>query len=160
MPSPQPPADNDVRLRKSLADALPEPVWPPGLVVRPFEYSDARALHALFDMAFEDQAPFEDWWPKLSGDAEFDPTLCFLAFGPDGRLLGGAQCWTSGYVKDLAVHPDARGKGLGEALMLAVFRAFRDRGAAHVDLKTNRIGNAAAYRLYRRLGMTEVDWGG
>lgn len=160
MPSPQPPADNDVRLRKFLANPLPEPVWPSGFVVRAFEYGDARALHALFAMAFEDQAPFDDWWPRLSGDAEFDPQLCLLAFDAREQLAGAAQCWTSGYVKDLAVHPDARGKGLGEALMLAVFRAFRDRGAAHVDLKTNRVGNAAAYRLYRRLEMVEVDWGG
>ena len=42
----------------------------------------------------------------------------------------------------------------------AAFGAFRDRGAAHVDLKTNTVENAAAYRLYRRLGMIEVDWGG
>ncbi|TIU97944.1 MAG: GNAT family N-acetyltransferase, partial [Mesorhizobium sp.] len=31
---------------------------------------------------------------------------------------------------------------------------------AHVDLKTSTVENAAAVRLYERLGMFEVDWEG
>lgn len=128
--------------------------------MRTLRPGDEIPLHALFDLAFGDTGPFDLWWPARSGDAEFDPALCFLAFDAETGLAGAAQCWTGAYVKDLAVHPKARGRGLGEALMLTAFRAFRDRGAAHVDLKTNRVGNAAAYRLYRRLGMVEVGWGG
>lgn len=44
--------------------------------------------------------------------------------------------------------------------MWQAFNAFRDRGAAHVDLKTNTVENAAALRLYERLGMVPVAWEG
>ena len=48
----------------------------------------------------------------------------------------------------------------GEALMRQVFLCCRDRGAVHVDLKTNTVGNAAAFRLCERLGMIPVGWEG
>lgn len=44
--------------------------------------------------------------------------------------------------------------------MRRVFAAFRDRCAAHVDLKTHRVENAAAVRLYERLGMIRIAWEG
>jgi ribosomal protein S18 acetylase RimI-like enzyme len=66
-----------------------------------------------------------------------------------------AQCWTSSFIKDLAVHPAARRRGLGRALMLATFHAFAQRGSTHVDLKV-REENAAAQALYRSLGMRVV----
>ena len=54
------------------------------------------------------------------------------------------------------MHPRARRRGIGRALMLTAFQAFAKRGAAHVDLKV-RDGNANALRLYRDLGMTIVS---
>nr|WP_244529634.1 GNAT family N-acetyltransferase [Mesorhizobium qingshengii] len=60
----------------------------------------------------------------------------------------------------LAVHPEARGKGIAEALMWHSFATFRERGAECVDLKTNTVENAAAVRLYERLGMSPVAWEG
>jgi ribosomal protein S18 acetylase RimI-like enzyme len=159
---PRPPAPDDIRLRKILDDDLPPPHWPEGFVMRGFEPADARALHALLTEVFDDGAdgPFEEWWPRTSDDAEFDPALCFLVIDAKGLLAGAALCWATAFVKDLAVHPQARGRGIGEALMRQAFIAFRDRGAAHVDLKTNTVENAAAVRLYERLGMMPVDWEG
>ena len=158
----EPPAPHEVRLRKVLDDTLSAPHWPEGFVMRAFEHRDAHALHALLDEAFDDGADgsFDGWWPRISDDAEFDPDLCFLVIDGKGLLAGAALCWTSGFVKDLAVHPDSRRHGIGEALMRHVFLAFRDRGAAHVDLKTNTVKNAAACRLYERLGMVPVTWEG
>ncbi|TPN77466.1 GNAT family N-acetyltransferase [Mesorhizobium sp. CU2] len=158
----RPPAPDDIRLRKILDDALSAPHWPQGFAMRCFEHRDAQALHALLAEAFDDGAdgPFDAWWPRISGDAEFDPDLCFLVIDGKGLLAGAALCWTSGFVKDLAVHPDSRRRGIGEALMRHVFLAFRDRGAVHVDLKTNMVENSAAFRLYERLGMIPVAWEG
>lgn len=145
MPSAQ--GESDVRLRMMLEAEVTPPHWPDGFAVRTLQASDAPALHALWQAAFGDfDQPFDAWWRWLSGDEEFDPALCFLVFAPDGRLAGAAQCWTSAFIKDLAVHPDFRGRGIGGALLGEVSLAFVARGASHVDLKTNRIGNAAAYR--------------
>jgi ribosomal protein S18 acetylase RimI-like enzyme len=160
MPEPRPPALNDIRLRKILDETLVPPHWPDGYVMRCFEPGDAPALHALLSDVFDDGAdgPFDEWWPRIANDAEFDPALCFLVIDAKGRLAAAALCWSSAFVKDLAVHPEARGKGIGEALMWHAFATFRARGIDCVDLKTNTVENAAAVRLYERLGMIEVDW--
>ncbi|RWF32146.1 MAG: GNAT family N-acetyltransferase [Mesorhizobium sp.] len=159
---PRPPAPDDIRLRKTLDDDLLPPHWPEGFVMRGFEPADARPLHALLTEVFDDgtDGPFDEWWPRISGDAEFDPALCFLVIDARGLLAGAALCWATAFVKDLAVHRQARGRGIGEALMRHAFIAFRERGAAHVDLKANTVENAAALRLYERLGMVPVDWEG
>ena len=73
---------------------------------------------------FDDGAdgPFETWWARLQGDPEFDPALCFLVFGSDDVLAAAALCWTTGFIKDLAVRPEARRRGLGRALDAACLR--------------------------------------
>nr|WP_245261292.1 hypothetical protein [Mesorhizobium sp. L103C131B0] len=80
MPEPRPPAPNDIRLRKILDETLVAPHWPDGFTMRCFEHGDAQPLHALLTEVFEDGAdgPFDEWWPRISSDAEFDPALCFL----------------------------------------------------------------------------------
>jgi ribosomal protein S18 acetylase RimI-like enzyme len=88
-------------------------------------------------------------------DYEFDPSLGLLAVDAEG-VVGMAQCWKSAFVKDLAVHPRARRRGVGRALMLAVFHEFAGRGATHVDLRT-REENSNAQAFYRSLGMTLVS---
>jgi len=157
------PDDEVIRLRRDLGDALPLPVWPAGFVPRTLSSTaDAASLHALLSEVFPERRdePFDAWWQKLSADAEFDPALCFLVFDAEGRLAAAAQCWTSAYLKDLAVRLDARRLGLGEALLWQVFGAFRARGAAHVDLKTHTLENRDAVRLYERLGMRRVPLAG
>ena len=51
----------------------------------------------------------------------------------------------------IAVAHEARGRGLGEALLAAVERAARARGCRHLRLEV-RQDNAGAIRLYERLG--------
>jgi ribosomal protein S18 acetylase RimI-like enzyme len=100
-------------------------------------------------------AGFEDWLPEMTGDAEFDPALWFLA-ATELELAAVALCWTSAFVKDLVVHESWRGRGLGEALMHHVFSTFATRGAEHVDLKVQAT-NAPAIRLYQRVGMQVIE---
>ncbi len=70
--------------------------------------------------------------------------------GEIGRL-------TSSYFEltELHIHPSAQGRGLGEALAR---RLLADRGESHVLLSTPEIIGEAnrAWRLYRRLGFTDV----
>lgn len=147
-----------LRMRRELGGATERPVWPEGTHSRALGKDDAKAAHAVLSAGFWEGgggAPmFKQWWSQLSKDPEFDPALFFLAVDREG-VVGLAQCWTSTFVKDLAVHPRARRRGIGRALMLTAFQAFAVRGASHVELKV-REENLNAQRLYHDLGMRIV----
>jgi ribosomal protein S18 acetylase RimI-like enzyme len=146
-------------LRRDLGDQIAPPVWPRTYHLRTFTQADAAAVHRVLQEAYAGGGghvdAFDVWWNTLRTDSEFDVSLCFFAADENNRVCGVAQCWTSGFVKDLAVHPSVRRRGIAEALMLTVFSEFKRQGAAHVDLKI-QADNAGALRLYRRLGMWEV----
>ncbi len=147
------------RMRRDLREPIDPPAWPAGTEVQFFLPGHALEVHALLMLAYESGggsvAPFSVWWPALASDTEFDPALCILAQDAGGRTVGVAQCWTSAFVKDLAVHPGWRRRGLGRALLLHAFSVFKQRGAETVDLKVEA-GNLAAVRLYRNVRMREA----
>ena len=152
-----------LRMRRDLSGPVEPAEWPPGVMMRTLgakpDKKLVQAAHAVLEAGFWEGgggAPiFRQWWKALRKDDEFDPALVFLAMEEE-TVLGMAQCWTSSFIKDLAGHPAARRRGLGRALMLAVFQAFQQRGATHVDLKV-REENAAAQALYHSLGMRIVS---
>lgn len=131
--------------------------WPAGISARTWEEGDAAPVHALLVAAFagsrEPVAPYEEWRDWFTGDPSFEPATCFLAFA-DATLAGVALCWREGFVKDLAVMPGWRRRGLGEALLRHVFRVFAARGAGEVSLKVDAANPTGAIRIYERLGMT------
>lgn len=147
-----------LRMRRELDGTVDRPEWPEGVYCRTLQEKDAKAAHAVLSAGFWEGgggAPmFRQWWSQLRKDSEFDPALFFLAVDREG-VIGLAQCWTSAFVKDLAVHLRARRRGVGRALMLTAFGAFAGRGAGHVDLKV-REENLGAQRLYHDLGMRIV----
>lgn len=151
-----------LRMRRELSEAPPSPTWPQGVRLVPFEPEPhAQKVHALLVAAYAQGGgyvePFAIWWPSLRDDAEYDPALCLVAADTQGEVAGAAQCWTSAFVKDLAVRPDFRRRGLGSALLLESFRVFRERGAAFVDLKVDSDNPSGAVRFYRSHGMREVE---
>ena len=145
-----------LRLRKYLDTPPAAAIWPDGIRPVPFDAVDPRLLHQLLDVSFPGMvAPFSDWYGNLTKDEEFDPALCIPALAADHSVAGFIQCWTSDFVKDVAVAPAHRSKGVGAALLTHAFALFTARGAAHVDLKV-AIEGWPARRLYARLGMVEV----
>jgi len=147
------------RMRRDLARPLAPPAWPEGISVGPFRTADAPAIHALLELGYRQGygtvADQETWHDALVSDDEFAADLCFVAKDGAGRVVGIAQCWTVGFVKDLVVHPEWRRRGLGLALLHAAFAAFAARGKTHVDLRVDA-DNEAAIALYDKAGMREV----
>ena len=113
-------------------------------------------------------------WEEHSRRAGFD---CVVAIGPDDRIRGLAygyrgaagQWWYSevkrgmraglhGQLADffelteLHIHPDWQGRGLGEALLRQL---AQNRPEQRMLLSTPE-GDNRAWRLYRRLGFTDV----
>ncbi len=148
-----------LRMSRALDEPLPAPSLPADVRLRPFRDEDAGAVHALLEEAYRAGAgsvtSFDDWLPALLADAEFDRDLLLVAEAA-GRPVGAVLCWTSAFVKDLAVEADRRGQGLGRALVLAACAALRDRGAERVELKVHG-DNVPALRLYTALGFRVVE---
>jgi mycothiol synthase len=140
-----------------LPAEVESPHWPEGIGVRTFAEEDAHEVKKLLDLAYKEEfhhhpAPFEHWRRFMLDDPSFDADAWFLAVAGD-EIVGAALNWKEGYVKDLVVHPDWRGRGLGKALMLQTFGEFSRRGIPRVTLKTDSNNPTGAWRLYERLGM-------
>lgn len=145
-------------LRRDLTGSLPAPRWPADTRLDHYRDELAPAIHAVLRMT-QDQgggrvASLDDWRRQFVSDAEYDPTLCLVASNADG-ILAVAQCWTSAFIKNLAVHPCAQGQGLGRALLLHSFQVFKQRGEPYVDLKVLE-SNLRARQLYESAGMRFV----
>lgn len=132
---------------------------PPGLTRKTFDQSAAQKAHKLLQRAYQngfgDIACFENWYANLVGDDEYDADLCYLLSDETGMAAAFAQCWTSGFIKDLAVAPHCRGKGVATKLLEAIFEDFRKRGLTKVCLKVHP-ENLAAIALYEKAGMERV----
>jgi mycothiol synthase len=144
-----------------MAEPPPPPVWPAGVRVRTFQReADARAVHRLVQDAFADignQPPrsFEFWEQTSLERADFDPSLWFLATA-GGELVGADLCFSGelgGYVAQLAVRRDHRGRGLGLALLRHGFGELYRRGDHEVYLHVDSANRTGATRLYQRAGM-------
>ena len=72
----------------------------------------------------------------------------------DGFVLGRAVA-DEAEILTLAVHPEARGRGLGRALLLAAINKARDLGATAMFLEVGA-DNPHALALYAGLGFAKV----
>ncbi len=121
---------------------------------------DARALHELIEHAFADHwgwtpTSFESFWRRVAGRHDFDPGLSLVAV-EDGRLVGAAINVVKlgeGWVNDLGVRKEARGRGVGELLLTHSFALFKRRGLPAAALGVDAGNRTGAVRLYERVGM-------
>jgi ribosomal protein S18 acetylase RimI-like enzyme len=147
------------RMWLELGDALPEPRFAPGVGVRTYRDADAQPLHAFLTLAYaqnnERVDPFEPWLHFMTAGPDFDAAYWHLAES-EAELVACALTWAphegAGWVKDLAVHPEHRRRGLGEALLHRAHETYRAAGASRVGLKVDSDNPTGAPRLYERLG--------
>jgi ribosomal-protein-alanine N-acetyltransferase len=77
---------------------------------------------------------------------------------PVQRLVGYSGCWymaDEAHISTIAVHPDWRGKKLGELMIWCMVRQAFRRGSSMVTLEV-RVGNTVAQNLYRKYGFEIV----
>lgn len=141
-----------VNLIYVLAEADAED-WPaPDQRVRLPEPSDQAAVEPLHDREFPNTyAPMG----RLLADAA-DGTAIVRVIEDEGTVRGYAagqvQGDGSGYLDFIAVDPEARGRGLGAGLLIAIGRAIIDAsGKRDVNL-TVQEHRSGAIALYERLG--------
>lgn len=148
-----------LRMRRFLHTDVTPPTWPDGIFIGGFGIEKPEEIYSLLLACYtngEGILPaFDVWKHALINDEQFDPQLCFMLYNND-VLTGIAQCWASGFIKDFAIHPAHRNKGLAQLLLQQVFYTFRQRGEAFVDLKVYE-NNLPAINLYTKSGMQIIE---
>lgn len=112
-----------------------------------------------------DTVAFDAFWRLHKGGLDdalgATPSVRFRVHGRGDRLdayvIGGRGSGT-GYVQRLAVHPAARGQGLGRSLVGDVLRWMQRRGAGRALVNTQRT-NEGALALYRACGFQVLPEG-
>ena len=89
-----------------------------------------------------------------------------LARADDGRAVGFATLFWSwstlrssriGVMNDLFVAPEARGRGIAEALIAECVERCRARGASSLGWQTAK-DNGCAQAVYERVGAVREEW--
>jgi len=157
------PARHSYRMEVDLADTG-EPIWPDGISVKALAEGEVRRVYDAVTEVWEDTSDpidetFEEWSHWLLRKETFEPCLWLLAF-TDEELAGFSICRkdlvdpAAGHVDLLGVRRPWRRHGLGEALLLHSFQAFRQHGWTRGTLGVDASSPTGATRLYERAGMT------
>lgn len=127
----------------------------PAVTIRPAERADLLAIHRI------EQTVFEQPWPYAAFE-RFLGEKQFLVATRNGGVLGFVVADVMpnhgrdiGHVKDLAVHPDAQGFGLGRQLLQRALLGLYVDGAAITKLEV-RANNEPAKSLYYAEGFTQI----
>lgn len=118
-----------------------------------FTISDDRSR---LDMAFVHASLAQVYWavdrPPALTERSFANCLCFGVYGPE-RQVGFARLLTDyalrAHLGDVFIHPDARGGGVGRALVAMILAHPALTTVSHWTLTT-----ADAHGLYARFGFT------
>jgi ribosomal protein S18 acetylase RimI-like enzyme len=128
-----------------------------GLAARVVHRSHEGSLDAALNLTYATPAQCRSFVETLvlrAGCGRFAARASFVAEGgegPAGVLLASHLSRTNGHICQVSVLPEAQGRGVGKALMVAALRAFREEGLEAASLSVT-VGNEPAYDLYRRLG--------
>jgi len=114
--------------------------------------ADLPAVHEIEALSFSN--PWSD--ATFRGEVQ-NKGLSFpmvIVCPADGRVAGYICYWfirDEVQINNVAVHPDFRGEGIGEAAMRLVLKEVHEKGAVLATLEV-RASNKAAGRLYEKLG--------
>lgn len=124
---------------------------PGSVAIRQAERADLIEVHRI------ETSSFEQPWPFRAFDRFLEEPGFLVADDADG-IVGYVVAdtvrergWHLGHVKDLAVHPQKRGDGVGSRLLERALHALAARGVSRVKLEV-RESNRGARRLYDRFG--------
>ncbi|MFB6300593.1 MAG: ribosomal protein S18-alanine N-acetyltransferase [Halobacteriales archaeon] len=121
--------------------------------IRPAGRADLLAVLGI------EQQSFDQPWPYDAFERFLDAEAFLVAIGASGvlgyivadRIPNHGR--PIGHVKDLAVHPDRRGQGIGSQLLDRGLDTLAAAGVTRVKLEV-RVGNRPARSLYTSFGFT------
>ncbi len=102
---------------------------------------------------------FSDPWPEAAIAPELTNPLSLWLVAMEGERLAGyvgsQTVLDESDIMNIAVHPDFRRRGIGEALVTELVAALHDRGSNCLALEV-RASNAPAIALYEKLGFAQA----
>ena len=120
--------------------------------------ADVEVLRRLWD-EFNAEATYAPY-PGSGFDASFVRDLVAFVAEEDGQVVGTLYANLSaphfGYVFGVYTRPDARGRGVGRALMRAAAEFLREQGRDYVVLSVDT-PNEGARAFYDRLGFEDAS---
>lgn len=151
------------RMVVDVTTAPPEPAWPEGIELRPFDVElHGPQIHAANQEAFAAEwghvpRPYAEWEERMFERPRFDPSLVPVAWAGD-EIAGFSLNYPKrmgdwGWVGSLGVRSAWRRRGLGLALLHESFQRFRATGETTVALGVDTENPTGATRLYERAGM-------
>ncbi len=128
---------------------------PERLVIVPMVAADIADVLHIETLSFTSSWPANAFVNELN-----DNKLAHYFVGRlDDRIVAYGGIWVileDSHVTTIAVHPDLRGCGLGERLLIHLLEEAVARGASWITLEV-RESNETAQRLYRKYGFTVVS---
>lgn len=125
-----------------------------GLWIRPMKVEDIDEVLNIEKLCFSTP------WSREAFKAEVEGNHCarYVVAELDGRVIGYGGMWIildEAHITNLAVHPDYRGRGVGEALMKGLINTASRLKVDGMTLEV-RVSNHIAQNLYKKLGFVSV----
>jgi ribosomal protein S18 acetylase RimI-like enzyme len=128
---------------------------PPGFAIRPLDgQREVEAYVALHRAVFESENMTIAWRLRTLRQAAYRPGNDLVLQAPDGELAGFCVGWLdgdAGQIEPMGIRADARGRGLGMALLSECVRRLGRSGATRVFVETDNYRDAA-FALYQSAG--------
>lgn len=152
------------RMRVTLDGPVAAPVPPAGVELRPVRRGeDERLVFEVLSDAFahhvRPMTSYERFAEAQVDHPEYDPSLWALAFEGE-RALGAINVFNHeemAFIRHVGVRAEARGRGIGSALIRRALAQLHERGQRHVDLGVDIDDEVGAARLYENLGFVPVQ---
>lgn len=153
-------------MRTEFEEPPAAPTAVAGIAIRPLDRGHEREVYRCLRDAFRDhfgdeETPEAEWMHRhVDAADQFHPGLWLLAW--EGDRLAGAlialprsvQEPALGYINEVGVRREFRGRGIGEALLRTCFGRLHAGGSRGALLHVDSDSLTGADRLYERVGMT------
>ena len=121
--------------------------------IRPMEFGDIDRIMEIERLCFATP------WFREAMESELNNAAArYLVLLEDGQPCAYAGAWVvidEGHVTNVAVHPAARRRGYGKAVLRALIALLRELGVTYMTLEV-RVSNEAAIALYKGLGFKKA----
>jgi len=125
-------------------------------IIRPIREEDVPAIHEIETLCFA--MPWSE--ASILHDIRENVVARWLVMEEEGRVVAYAGMWfvlDEAHVCNVAVHPDARGRGYGRRIFLALIDLARENGMSLMTLEVRR-SNTVAQNLYHSCGFLSVGY--